>query len=628
MVPSDAARDLEGVAGGAAHHAERAVPQPAVRGRALRVLRHGRSAASRSSGRGGSAACSSSTARWAKRSGSCTSRKHFPPASKARMETMIANLIEAYRQSINELDWMTPETQARKRSPSSRSSRRRSAIRTSGATTARWRSRPTISSATSSAPTSSSPTTRSRKLGKPVDRDEWLMTPQTVNAYYNPVKNEIVFPAAILQPPFFDVTADDAVNYGAIGAVIGHEIGHGFDDQGRRYDGDGRLRDWWTPADEAEFAKRAKLLVEQFNRYSPLPGLHVNGELTLGENIGDLGGLSIAYRAYEDLAAGPAVAGHRRPHRRSAVLHGLGAGVAREGARGLPPAARSWPIRMRGPSSARTARSATSTAFYDGVRRQAGRQAVPRARDAREDLVTTSSSDSSESAGYDLVVIGGGPAGEKAAVAAAFFGRRVALVEAAAAGPGGATVHTGTLPSKTLRESALYLAGFRRRELFQSVGTPFADRPSASDLTRRLATVRTVQTAADALELPPSWRRARGRTRVVRRPAHRAGERSRARSRVRARGHRLNAAPSAWLRLPRPRGVRQRHGPRPRSRARVARDRRRWRGRHGVRVRICHAGHRHHRDRRSAPAARLSRPGHLGRADGGDAPTGDRAHTQ
>jgi putative endopeptidase len=107
------------------------------------------------------------------------------------------------------------------------------------------------------------------KLGKPVDRDEWLMTPQTVNAYYNPVKNEIVFPAAVLQPPFFDLAADDAVNYGAIGAVIGHEIGHGFDDQGRRFDGDGKLRDWWKPEDEAEFQKRAKLLVEQFNGFSP-----------------------------------------------------------------------------------------------------------------------------------------------------------------------------------------------------------------------------------------------------------------------------------------------------------------------------------------------------------------------
>jgi putative endopeptidase len=138
------------------------------------------------------------------------------------------------------------------------------------------------------------------------------MTPQTVNAYYHPLKNEIVFPAAILQPPFFDFSADDAVNYGGIGAVIGHEIGHGFDDQGRRYDGDGALRDWWTQADETEFQKRAKMLVEQYNAAEPLPGLHVNGELTLGENIGDLGGLSIAYKAYRIALAGrpsPAIDG-------------------------------------------------------------------------------------------------------------------------------------------------------------------------------------------------------------------------------------------------------------------------------------------------------------------------------
>jgi predicted metalloendopeptidase len=125
------------------------------------------------------------------------------------------------------------------------------------------------------------------------------MTPQTINAYYNPVKNEIVFPAAILQPPFFDATAEDAVNYGAIGAVIGHEIGHGFDDQGRRFDGAGKLRDWWKPADETEFQKRAKILVEQFNGYSPVAGATINGEFTLGENIGDLGGLAIAYKAWK-----------------------------------------------------------------------------------------------------------------------------------------------------------------------------------------------------------------------------------------------------------------------------------------------------------------------------------------
>jgi putative endopeptidase len=139
------------------------------------------------------------------------------------------------------------------------------------------------------------------KLGGPVDRDEWFMTPQTVNAYYNPGLNEIVFPAAILQPPFFDADADDAVNYGGIGAVIGHEIGHGFDDQGSKYDGDGRLEDWWTADDRAEFESRTKALIDQYSEFSPVQlngSHHVNGELTIGENIGDLGGLSIAFRAY------------------------------------------------------------------------------------------------------------------------------------------------------------------------------------------------------------------------------------------------------------------------------------------------------------------------------------------
>jgi putative endopeptidase len=137
------------------------------------------------------------------------------------------------------------------------------------------------------------------KLGKPVDKDEWQMTPQTVNAYYNPGTNEITFPAAILQPPFFDPAADDAVNYGAIGAVIGHEIGHGFDDQGRLYDATGKLEDWWTKADNDAFKKRASGLVQQYSAFEVLPGLKVNGELTLGENIGDLGGLGVAYQAYQ-----------------------------------------------------------------------------------------------------------------------------------------------------------------------------------------------------------------------------------------------------------------------------------------------------------------------------------------
>ncbi|MDE2466272.1 MAG: M13 family metallopeptidase, partial [Alphaproteobacteria bacterium] len=132
----------------------------------------------------------------------------------------------------------------------------------------------------------------------PVDRNEWFMNPQTVNAYYDPSFNEIVFPAAILQPPFFDPNADDAVNYGGIGAVIGHEISHGFDDQGSKYDGNGRLDNWWTPQDRKNFDKRTHALEAQYDSYQPLPGLHINGAFTLGENIADLAGLTIAYKAY------------------------------------------------------------------------------------------------------------------------------------------------------------------------------------------------------------------------------------------------------------------------------------------------------------------------------------------
>jgi predicted metalloendopeptidase len=225
-------------------------------------------------------------------------KKHFPERAKARMDTLIANLLEAYRQSIASLDWMTPDT--RKEALA-----KLAAFSPKVGYPSKWRD---YSAVTVKADDLVGNVERSRKvdhehelakLDKPVDRQEWLMSPQTVNAYYNPVKNEIVFPAAILQPPFFNVDADDAVNYGGIGAVIGHEIGHGFDDQGRRYDGTGKLRDWWKPEDEAEFQKRAKVLVGQFSAYSPLPGMNINGQLTLGENIGDLGGLSIAYRAWK-----------------------------------------------------------------------------------------------------------------------------------------------------------------------------------------------------------------------------------------------------------------------------------------------------------------------------------------
>lgn len=227
--------------------------------------------------------------------------RYFPPESKARMDVLVDNLREAYRVSINQLEWMTPET------------RRKALAKLDKFTPkigypATWRDY----SALVIAPDDLYGNYRRgyevsferelAKLGGPVDRDEWFMTPQTVNAYYNPGMNEIVFPAGILQPPFFDAEADDAANYGGIGAVIGHEIGHGFDDQGAKYDGDGNLVDWWTDADRAEFGARTKALIEQYEEFSPR-GLdsahHVNGAFTVGENIGDLGGLSIALLAYQ-----------------------------------------------------------------------------------------------------------------------------------------------------------------------------------------------------------------------------------------------------------------------------------------------------------------------------------------
>jgi putative endopeptidase len=229
--------------------------------------------------------------------------KHFPAAAKTRMDAMVRNLVEAYRQSITTLDWMTADT-------------RRQALEKLGKFTPKigypdkWRDysglviRPDDLLGNIERAERFESEYQIAKLGKPVDRTEWLMTPQTVNAYYNSRQNEIVFPAAILQAPFFDLSADDAVNYGGIGAVIGHEIGHGFDDQGSKYDGNGMLRDWWTPADAAEFKKRGDKLVAQYNAAEPLPGVHVNGQFTLGENIGDLGGLSIAYKAYKISLAG------------------------------------------------------------------------------------------------------------------------------------------------------------------------------------------------------------------------------------------------------------------------------------------------------------------------------------
>ncbi|MDQ1584220.1 MAG: putative endopeptidase [Microbacteriaceae bacterium] len=225
--------------------------------------------------------------------------RHFPPAAKESMDVLVANLIEAYRQSIQKLEWMGEETRGR-------ALEKLEKFTPKIGFPVRWRDYsklqidPTDLVANVRATSEFEFNRELGKIGKPLDRDEWFMTPQTINAYYNPGFNEIVFPAAILQFPFFDADRDDAANYGAIGAVIGHEIGHGFDDQGSKYDGDGRLTDWWTTDDRAAFEKRTSSLIEQYSALAPrqVPDHHVNGALTIGENIGDLGGLAIAWRAY------------------------------------------------------------------------------------------------------------------------------------------------------------------------------------------------------------------------------------------------------------------------------------------------------------------------------------------
>jgi predicted metalloendopeptidase len=224
--------------------------------------------------------------------------KYFPDEAKKRADALVHTIIDAYRTSIDGLDWMSTPTKAVAKQKLDKLAVKigypavwkdysslvvtRDDLIGDLDRAARWQHWRDVA-----------------KLGKPVDRTEWFMTPQTVNAYYSPAMNEIVFPAAILQPPFFDARADDAVNYGAIGSVIGHEISHAFDDQGSKYDADGNLRDWWTPADAKAFAAKTQALAAQYSGYSPLPGLHVNGQLTLGENIADLSGLTVAERAYQ-----------------------------------------------------------------------------------------------------------------------------------------------------------------------------------------------------------------------------------------------------------------------------------------------------------------------------------------
>jgi putative endopeptidase len=233
--------------------------------------------------------------------------KYFPPQNKARMELLVQNLLEAYRRDIDTLDWMSAETKVGAQAKLAKMLPKigypdrwrdytalkisRDDLRGNVVRAIEFEYRRNLA-----------------KLGKPVDRGEWRMRPQTVNASYNPTSNEITFPAAILQPPFFDAAADDAANYGGIGAVIGHEMSHGFDDRGSQFDADGNLHDWFTKADHDKFAEKTKALIAQYSAYEPVPDYHVNGALTLGENIADNSGLAIAYKAYRI-----SLAGHEAP---------------------------------------------------------------------------------------------------------------------------------------------------------------------------------------------------------------------------------------------------------------------------------------------------------------------------
>ena len=235
--------------------------------------------------------------------GKLYSAKYFPAENKARAQQLVANILAAFKQGIDQLDWMTPET---KQAAQAKLAKFTPKIGYPD----KWRD---YSSLTIDKGDLVGNVSRAaqfeyqrniNKLGQPIDRSEWGLTPQTLNAYYNPELNEIVFPAAILQPPYFDAKADDAVNYGGIGAVIGHEISHGFDDQGAQYDGDGNLRDWWSKADHEKFAAKTKALVDEYSAFEPVAGYHLNGELTLGENIADNSGLAVAYKAYQIALAG------------------------------------------------------------------------------------------------------------------------------------------------------------------------------------------------------------------------------------------------------------------------------------------------------------------------------------
>ena len=256
-------------------------------------------------------------------------KKHFPPEHKAKVDELIANLRAGLKSRLESSAWMDAATRAE-------ALEKLEAFEARIGYPVKWRDYSALAIERGkhfenvTAARHFEWNRLAARLKEPVDRNEWLMTPQTVNAYYDSQMNQINFPAGILQPPFFDPNADPAVNYGSIGAVIGHEIGHGFDDQGREFDGAGKVRNWWTPETNAKFVETTKKLEAQYEAFCPLEGACVNGQLTMGENIGDLGGLEMAYAAYKLSLGGQGGAGHRRLHRRPAFLPRLRAGLARQ----------------------------------------------------------------------------------------------------------------------------------------------------------------------------------------------------------------------------------------------------------------------------------------------------------
>ena len=310
--------------------------------------------------------------------------RHFPPESKAKMDDLVANLLAAYRVSIAALDWMTEETKERAydklatfRPKIGYPDKFRDYSGLPVVARRPGRQRPGVGSAFET-------DRQLTKIGSPVDRDEWFMLPQTVNAYYNPGTNEICFPAGILQKPFFSPDAHPAENYGGIGAVIGHEIGHGFDDQGAQYDGAGNLNDWWTPDDKAAFEVKSKTLIEQYDGLSPraIPDENVNGALTVGENIGDLGGLTIGHKAFVISAAAAPRLGRGPPD----ALHELGVLLADEAPdRAGAPVPHHRPAQ---PAGVPRQHRAQPRRVPRGVRDDAGRRAVARAGRPGPDLVT------------------------------------------------------------------------------------------------------------------------------------------------------------------------------------------------------------------------------------------------